>query len=66
MVMGVKAVFDDNQTMTLYRLSGKTLAEAKLKNSDARWRVMELLRHYPYTRPKSAPEPAVVRLLSRP
>lgn len=50
MVMGVKAVFDDNQTMTLYRLSGKTLAEAKLKNSDARWRVMELLRHYPYTR----------------
>lgn len=50
MVMSVKAVFDDNQTTTLYRLSGKTLAEAKLKNSDARWRVMELLRHYPYTR----------------
>lgn len=50
MVMGVKAVFDDNQTTTLYRLSGKTLAEAKLKNSDTRWRIMELLRHYPYTR----------------
>lgn len=50
MTMGVKAVFDDNQTTTLYRLSGKTLAEAKLKNSDARWRVMELLKHYPYSK----------------
>lgn len=50
MVMGVKAVFDDNQTTTFYKLSGKTLAEAKLKNSDARWRVMELLKQYPYTK----------------
>lgn len=50
MVISVRAVFDDNQTETLYTLSGKTLAEAKLKNSDARWHVMDLLRHAPYTR----------------
>lgn len=31
MVISVRAVFDDNQTETLYTLSGKTLAEAKLK-----------------------------------
>ncbi len=50
MVISVRAVFDDNQVETLYTLSGKTLAEAKLKNSDARWQVMDLLRHAPYTR----------------
>lgn len=50
MVISVRAVFDDNQVETLYCLSGKTLAEAKLKNSDARWHVMDLLRHAPYTR----------------
>ncbi|MCX4349549.1 MAG: primosomal protein N' [Alphaproteobacteria bacterium] len=50
MVISVRAVFDDNQVETLYTLSGKTLAEAKLKNSDARWHVMDLLRHAPYTR----------------
>ncbi len=50
MALSVKAVFDDPQTTILYKLSGKTLAEAKLKNSDARWRVMDLLQHYPYSR----------------
>jgi len=50
MAISVRAVFDDNQVETLYGLSGKTLAEAKLKNSDARWHVMDLLRHAPYTR----------------
>lgn len=54
MVISVRAVFDDNKTLTLYKLSGKTLAEAKLKNSDARWRVIELLKHYPYTRAEIA------------
>ena len=54
MVIGPKALFDDNKTQTLYKLSGKTLAEAKLKNSDARWRVIELLKHYPYTRAEIA------------
>lgn len=52
MVISVRAVFDDQQTTTLYKLTGKTLAEAKLKNSDARWRVIDLLRHAPYTRPE--------------
>ena len=54
MVLSVRGVFDDLKTVTLYKLSGKTLAEAKLKNSDARWRVMDLLRHYPYTRAEIA------------
>ena len=31
MVISVRAVFDDNKTLTLYKLSGKTLAEAGLK-----------------------------------
>lgn len=31
-------------------MSGKTLAEAKLKNSDARWHVMDLLKHAPYSK----------------
>lgn len=50
MVLSVKGVFDDNQTQTLYKLSGKTLAEAKLKNSDSRWHVMDLLAHAPYSK----------------
>lgn len=50
MVISVRGVFDDFLTTTLYRLSGKTLAEAKLKNSDARWHVMDLLRHAPYSK----------------
>ena len=54
MVISVKNVFEDAQTLTLYRLSGKTLAEAKLKNSDARWRVIDLLKHYPYSRTEIA------------
>ncbi len=54
MALSVKAVFDDVKMTTLYKLSGKTLAEAKLKNSDARWRVMDLLKHFPYTRAEIA------------
>ncbi len=50
MVISVRQVFDEPQTVTLYRLSGKTLAEAKLKNSDARWRVIDLLKHGPYSK----------------
>lgn len=50
MVISVRQAFDDPKTMTLYKLSGKTLAEAKLKNSDARWQVMDLLRHAPYSK----------------
>lgn len=54
MVLSAKSAFDDQKTTTLYKLSGKTLAEAKLKNSDARWHVMDLLQHYPYTRAEIA------------
>ena len=50
MVISVRAVFEDSPMTVLDKLSGKTLAEAKLKNSDARWRVMDLLTHAPYTR----------------
>ena len=50
MVISVRGVFDDSLTTTLYKLSGKTLAEAKLKNSDARWHVMDLLKHAPYSK----------------
>ena len=50
MVISVRDVFDEAKTMTLYKLTGKTLSEAKLKNSDARWRVIELLRHAPYSK----------------
>lgn len=50
MVISVRQAFDEPQTMTLYKLSGKTLAEAKLKNSDARWHVMDLLTHAPYSK----------------
>lgn len=54
MVISVRAVFEPSPMTVLYKLSGKTLAEAKLKNSDSRWRVMDLLRHAPYTRQEIA------------
>ncbi len=54
MVISVRAVFEPSPMTTLYTLSGKTLAEAKLKNSDARWHVMDLLKHAPYTRQEIA------------
>ncbi|MDR1694411.1 MAG: primosomal protein N' [Lactobacillaceae bacterium] len=44
MVLSVKAVFEDKKTTTLYQLSGKTLAEAKIKNSDARYRVLDFMK----------------------
>lgn len=44
MVLSVKAVFDDKKTTTLYHWSGKTLAEAKIKNSDARHRVLDFVK----------------------
>lgn len=50
MVISVKGVFDDPKMTVLYELSGKTLAEAKLKNSDARWRVMDFLKMGPFNR----------------
>ena len=50
MIISVRTVFEPSPMTILYKLSGKTLAEAKLKNSDARWRVMDLLKHAPYTR----------------
>ena len=50
MVLSVKAVFDDPKMLKYYRLSGKTLAEAKLKNSDARWRVLDFLKEGPFNR----------------
>lgn len=50
MVIGVRTVFEPSPLTTLYTLSGKTLSEAKLKNSDARWRVINLLQQAPYTR----------------
>ena len=52
MVVSVRSVFEPSPMTVLYTLSGKTLAEAKLKNSDARWHVMDLLKHAPYTRPE--------------
>lgn len=54
MVISVRAVFEPSPLTTMYKLSGKTLAEAKLKNSDSRWRVMDLLKHAPYTRQEIA------------
>ena len=54
MVISVRAVFEPSVMTVLYKLSGKTLAEAKLKNSDSRWRVMDLLSHAPYTRQEIA------------
>lgn len=54
MVLSVKTVFEPSPMTVLYSLSGKTLAEAKLKNSDARWHVMDLLKRAPYTRQEIA------------
>lgn len=54
MVISVRSVFEPSPMTVLYTLSGKTLAEAKLKNSDARWHVMDLLKHAPYTRQEIA------------
>ncbi len=50
MVIIGKSIFDHIPMNCLYRLTGKTLAEAKLKNSDSRWQVMNLLEHAPYTK----------------
>ena len=50
MVLCAKGVFEDPKLNVLYKLTGKTLAEAKLKNSDARWHVIDLLKHAPYTK----------------
>mgnify|MGYP002624052220 CR=1 FL=1 len=50
MVISVKQAFDDEPTEVFYELTGKTLAEAKLKNSDARWHVIDLLKHGAYTK----------------
>jgi len=50
MVLCAKNVFDQAKMHVLYRLTGKTLSEAKLKNSDARWHVMDLLKHAPYSK----------------
>lgn len=50
MVLSVRQVFDDPKMTVLYELSGKTLAEVKLKNSDARWRVMDFLKFAPFNR----------------
>lgn len=54
MVLCAKGVFEDPKVNILYKLTGKTLTEAKLKNSSARWRVIELLRHAPYSRAEIA------------
>lgn len=54
MIISVRAVFEPSPMTVLYKLSGKTLAEARLKNSDARWQVMDLLKHAPYTRQEIA------------
>ena len=54
MVMSVRGVFDDPQMLKLYELSGKTLTEAKLKNSDARWKVMDFLKVAPFNRQEIA------------
>ncbi len=54
MVVSVKQVFDDPKMLKLYELSGKTLAEAKLKNSDARWRVLDFLKFAPFNRQEIA------------
>ena len=50
MVISVRQAFDDEPTEVFYELTGKTLAEAKLKNSDARWHVIDLLKHGTYTK----------------
>lgn len=54
MVLSVRSVFEPSPMTVLYKLSGKTLAQAGLKNSDTRWRIMDLLNHAPYTRQEIA------------
>ena len=54
MAIGGKQFFDYAPMDCLYCLTGRTLAEAKLKNSDARWQVMHLLEYAPYTRTEIA------------
>lgn len=50
MVISVKQAFEDEPTEVFFELTGKTLSEAGLKNSDARWHVMDLLKHGAYTK----------------
>lgn len=50
MVISVKQAFEDEPTEVFFELTGKTLAEAGLKNSDARWHVIDLLKHGTYTK----------------
>lgn len=54
MAISVRQVFDDPKMLKLYELSGKSLSEAKLKNSDARWRVMDFLKLAPFNRQEIA------------
>ena len=54
MALSVRGVFEDPQMLKLYELSGKTLSEAKLKNSDARWRVLDFLKFAPFNRQEIA------------
>lgn len=54
MVLSVKQVFGDAKMLKLYELSGKSLSEAKLKNSDARWRVMNFLKDHVFARAEIA------------
>lgn len=67
MVLCAKGVFDDPKLNILYQLTGRTLAEAKLKNSDARWRVMDLLKHAPYSKSEiikgAGVSPSVIKTL---
>lgn len=66
MVISVRSVFEPSPLTVLYTLSGKTLAEAKLKNSDARWRVVDLLKHAPYTRQEIATGAGVSQSVIKP
>ena len=50
MVLSAKGAFESAKFDVLYKLTGKTLAQAKLKNSDARWHVIDLLKHAPYSK----------------
>ncbi len=54
MVLSVRQVFDNPQMLKLYELSGKTLSEAGIKNSDARWRVMDFVKFAPFNRQEIA------------
>lgn len=54
MVLSVKQVFGDPKMLKLYELSGKTLSDAKLKNSSSRWRVIDFLKKGAYSRAEIA------------